>query len=53
MVIKYLKLVIRDTYTYLVNQQTHTDKICFISVHLLVNYISVNMHYCTDMEHIK
>jgi len=51
MVIKHLKLIIRDIYTYLVNQQTHIDKICYISVHLLVYYISVNMYYCTDMEH--
>jgi len=53
MVIKYSKLIIRDIYTYLVNQQTHTDKICIINVHVLVYCISVNMYYSTDMEHIK
>jgi len=29
------------------------DKTDFISVHLLVGYISVNIPQCTDMEHIK
>ena len=52
MVIKHLKLIIYDIYTYLVNQQTHVDKMCFISVHLLVYYTSVKMCYRTDMEHI-
>jgi hypothetical protein len=52
MVIKYLELTIRDIHTYLVNQQMHTGKIFFISVHFFY-YTSINMHYCTDMEHIK
>ena len=29
------------------------DKAYFISVHLLVYYISVNISYCRDMEHTK
>jgi hypothetical protein len=29
------------------------DKAYFISVHLLVYYMSVNIRLCTDMEHIN
>ena len=29
------------------------DKEYFISVHLLIYYISVNIPYCMDMEHLK
>jgi hypothetical protein len=29
------------------------DKTYFITVHLLVGYISVNIPHCTNMEHIK
>ena len=33
---------LRNIYTFVLYQPMHTDKICFISVHWLVYYISVN-----------
>jgi hypothetical protein len=44
---------VRNIYMYKTNQKMHTDKTYFISVYLVVCYISINIPLCMDMEHIK
>ena len=44
---------VRNTITYGINQNIHTDKTYFISVYLVVCYMSVNIPPCMDMEHTK
>ena len=42
---------LRHIYTYVANQQMHADKAYFISIHLLVCYVSVNKMVFTQFFH--